>query len=62
MSNSNSNDVSGSWLTRFVSYLLLVVAAAVAARVIWQELGPLLPSLLGLVFMFAVIAWLFRRH
>jgi hypothetical protein len=47
---------------RLIEALLLVVAVAVVARVVFGLLGPLLPSLLGLVVVFLIIYSVARRR
>ena len=49
-----------NWQSKFVEGLLLVVAAAVVARVVWGLLGPLLPSLFVLSVLGGLLLWLIR--
>jgi hypothetical protein len=49
-----------NWRSKLAKGLLLLIAAAVAARVVWELLGPLLPSLLALLVIGSLILWLVR--
>lgn len=40
-----------SWRSKLAEGLLLLVAVAVVARVVWQLLGPLLPTLIVLLLI-----------
>lgn len=42
--------------------LLMLVAVAVVARVIYGLLGPLLPLMLALLLVGTIVAWLLRRQ
>jgi hypothetical protein len=47
---------------RILGWMLVVVAGAVAARIVWEVLWPLLPALvpllaLGLVYLLCVRGW-----
>lgn len=42
--------------------LMMLIAVAVVARVVWTLLGPLLPTLLGLLVMASVFYFVLRRR
>lgn len=45
---------------RVVEALLLLVAIAVAGRVVWGLLGPLLPTLLLVIVLGSLLLWVVR--
>ena len=49
-----------NWRHKVVEGLLLLVAVAVVARVVYGLLGPLLPSLLVLVVLGSLLLWVLR--
>lgn len=49
-----------TWRAKVVEAFLCVIAAVVMARVVLGLLGPLLPSLLGLLIIGAVVVRLLR--
>lgn len=51
-----------SWHSRLGKGLLLVVVVALAARLIWELLFPLLPALGVLLVLTAVVGWLVGRR
>jgi hypothetical protein len=48
------------WRERMLEALVLLIAVAVVARVVWGLLGPLLPSLLGLFVLGAFALYVLR--
>jgi hypothetical protein len=53
---------SDSLLRRLVESLLVLLAIAVVARLVWQLLLPLLPVLGGLLVLMAIGSWALRRR
>jgi hypothetical protein len=51
-----------TWLGRVVGYALTLVVVAVAARLVWELLRPLLPTVSGLLVAAALGYWLLRRR
>jgi uncharacterized membrane protein len=49
-----------SWRTKLAEALLLLVAVAVVARVVWDLLGPLLPVFGTLLVVILVVAFVLR--
>ncbi len=49
-----------SWLSRVTGALVLVVAIAVVARVVWGLLGPLVPGLVVLLVVGSILISIFR--
>ncbi|GAA5158224.1 hypothetical protein GCM10023321_37730 [Pseudonocardia eucalypti] len=48
-----------TWLGRAAGYAVLVVMVAAAARLVWELLRPLLPTVAGVLFALAALYWLF---
>jgi hypothetical protein len=51
-----------SWRSKVVEALVLILAVAVVARVVWVLLGPLLPALFVLVAVSGLLFRLLRRQ
>ena len=49
-----------SWHTRVTEALVLVVAIALVARVVWGLLGPLIPGLVVLLVVGSILISMFR--
>jgi hypothetical protein len=49
-----------SWRSRVTGALVLVVAIALVARVIWELLGPLVPGLVVLLVVGSILISIFR--
>jgi hypothetical protein len=49
-----------SWRSRVTQALVLVVAIALLARVIWELLGPLVPGLTVLLVVGSILISIFR--
>ena len=49
-----------TWSTRVLQALVLVVAIAVVARVVWELLGPLIPGLVVLLVVGSILISIFR--
>ena len=47
-----------NWRSKVIEGLLLLVAIAVVARVVYGLLGPLLPSLLVLLVLGGILLWM----
>jgi hypothetical protein len=52
----------GSLLRRLMEGLLVLLAIAVVARMVWQLLLPLLPVLGGLLVLVAIGSWALSRR
>ena len=52
----------GSWRSRVVEALVLLLGIAIAARVIESVLGPLVPGLVALVLLAGLLSLLIRRR
>ena len=48
--------------SKVVEALVLILAVAVVARVVWELLGPLLPALFVIVAMASLLFGLLRRQ
>lgn len=49
-----------NWRSKVTEALLILVAVAVVARVVYGLLGPLLPSLLVLLILGGLLLWMLR--
>jgi hypothetical protein len=47
-----------NWRSKLIDGLIVVVVVAVVARVVWERLGPLLPSLLVFLGIAGLMLWL----
>jgi hypothetical protein len=50
----------GTWRTKVFSALILLIAIAIGARIIWELIAPLLPGLVALTIVIFVV-WAFVR-
>jgi hypothetical protein len=57
-----SSGGGGSVLRRLMESLLVLLAIAVAARLVWELLLPLLPVLGGLLVLAAIGSWVLSRR
>lgn len=57
-----SGPLPGSWQSRVWSALLVLVAVAVGARIVWEVLHPLLGGLLVLVVLVGLFGLLIGRR
>lgn len=55
-----NNYGSSTWRGKVFSALLLLVLIAIGARVVWELIAPMLPTLISLVIVICLI-WLFIR-
>jgi NhaP-type Na+/H+ or K+/H+ antiporter len=56
---TNSN---GGWRSKLSEALVLVLVVALVARVAWELMAPLVPTLIGFVVVVAALGWFFRRR
>jgi hypothetical protein len=57
-----TGDVGASLLRRLMESLLVLLAIAVVARLVWELLLPLLPVLGGLLVLVAIGSWALSRR
>ena len=51
-----------NWRSKVVEALVLILAVAVVARVVWNLLGPLLPAILVMLAVGGLLFGLLRRQ
>ena len=50
------------WRTKVSKSLLLLLAIAIGARAGAELLGPLVPLLVSVLFVFGLVSWVLRRR
>lgn len=51
---------SGSWRTRILESLLLLLAIGIGGRLLWDAVGPLIPAIATLFIVGGLFMWLLR--
>jgi len=53
---------TGGWRSKLSEAVVLVLVVALVARVAWELMAPVVPTLIGFVVVVAVVGWFFRRR
>ncbi len=53
---------TGGWRSKLSETVVLVLVVALVARVAWELMAPVVPTLIGFVVVVAVVSWFFRRR